>query len=197
MSRRLLYRWPVSQYNGGKPQAPQRQGTEVSSCKVSLLLNYHTAVPRHHSRQRTDCRRERFRLQPAHGNKRHAWINPAKSAPGDDPRLLTIRRQLVRCHPGQQDELPDLKSRTDFIRGTEQLSSHGICVHETLPFAQFFCVGDGVGLGQLSRCDFRHLQCPPESKSDSLEGFCLAGESPASSQRPQPPYESNTGLGGD
>ena len=69
---------------------------------------------------------------------------------------VSVRGQLVCRGPGQQDGLPDLKRGTDFIRGTEQPSHHGICVHETLPFAQFVAFGISVGLDELGRCDFRH-----------------------------------------
>ena len=75
-------------------------------------------------------------LQPAHGNKRHTWVDLAIPAPVDDPRLLGIRRQLVRCRPGQQDWLPNLCCDHFRARGSEQIGQYGICSHKALTFVQ-------------------------------------------------------------
>ena len=47
-------------------------------------------------------------LEPAHWDKRHARIDLAIPSFVDDPRLVTIRGQLVRGRPGQQDRRPNL-----------------------------------------------------------------------------------------
>ena len=115
---------------------------------------------------------------PAHRNKRHAWIDLAIPAPVDDPRLLTVRRQLVCCRSGQQDWLPNLNYGHSLVRGTQQIGQYGICIHKGLPFARI--VGCELGLGpcELGRCDFHHTQCPPESKSELgiPEGYFTAFE---------------------
>ena len=103
-------------------------------------------------------------LQPAHRNKRHAWIDLAIPAPVDDPRLLTVRGQLVCCRSGQQDWLPNPNYDYPLICGTEQIGQYGICNHKGLPFAQIVACVLGLGLSELGRCDFHHTQSPPESK---------------------------------
>ena len=60
-------------------------------------------------------------LQPTRGNKRQAGIDLAIPAPVDDPGLVSIRGQLVRRGPRQQDGLANLKSGTAVIRGAEHL----------------------------------------------------------------------------
>jgi hypothetical protein len=68
------------------------------------------------------------RLQPAHGHECHARVDLAVPAPINDPRLVTVRRQLVRRRPGQQNWLPNLSDSYSLVRGTEQIGQYGICV---------------------------------------------------------------------
>ena len=133
----------------------------------SALIESLGAVPKPLCRHPSPTPTQRVTLQPAHRNKRHAWIDLAIPAPVDDPRLLTVRGQLVCCRSGQQDWLPNLNYGYPLVRGTEQIGQYGICIHKGLPFAQIVACEMGLGLRELGRCDFHHTQCPPESKSDS------------------------------
>jgi hypothetical protein len=75
-------------------------------------------------------------LQPAHGHECDARVDLAVPAPINDPRLATVRRQLVRRRPGQQDWLPNLSGSYSLVCGTEQIGQYGMCVHKGLPFVQ-------------------------------------------------------------
>ena len=129
---------PRRRYRSGEDQyAPEVEAPAPvhESLRSSGRTSPHPAWPSAHA--------SRLPLQPVHGYECHAGVDLAIPAPVDDPRLLTVRRQIVCCGPGHQDGLTDFKRGTDFIRGTEQLSHQGICVHETPPFARFFCVRMG------------------------------------------------------
>ena len=114
-------------------------------------------------------------LQPAHGHECHAGVDLAVPAPVNDPGLVTIRWQLVRCRPGQQDWLANLNCGHSLACGTEQIGQYGICIHKSLPFARIVAGETGVGLHRPAGCDYRHTQSPSESKFDSLESFCGFG----------------------
>jgi len=105
-------------------------------------------------------------------------------APVNDPGLVTIRWQLVRCRPGQQDWLANLNCGHSLACGTEQIGQYGICIHKSLPFARIVAGETGVGLHRPAGCDYRHTQSPSESKFDSLESFLGSVNPPQSSQRP-------------
>jgi hypothetical protein len=71
-------------------------------------------------------------LQPAGGNKRHAWIDSAVPALINDPRLIAIRWQLICRRSRQQDLLLQYRNsstsgraRTDQIR-QNRISQHGL-----------------------------------------------------------------------
>ena len=97
-------------------------------------------------------------------------------APVNDPGLVTIRWQLVRCRPGQQYWLANLHCGHSFACGTEQIGQYRICIHEGLPFARILAGETGVGLHRPGRCDFRHTQWAIRVKTSQIQG--LAGIKP-------------------
>jgi len=75
-------------------------------------------------------------LQPVHGYECHDGVDLATPAPVNDPRLATIRWQLVRRRSREQDLLPKfrngwtgLRASTEQIR-QNQISQHGTSLHE-------------------------------------------------------------------
>ena len=73
-------------------------------------------------------------LQPVHGYKCHAGVGLAVPVSVNDPRLATIRRQLVRRRSREQDLLPKFQNGWTYLRARpEQIRQNGICEHGTSP----------------------------------------------------------------